>query len=169
MKPVRVRTVQVKSAPIKLASAVASQPSSRATGAAPSARSDEPETSGSVKAEMPPQPANHGTGHGLLGVLPASNVTTTNSQAGASADRAPQPIAIQNNGAIKPAPVHTGWIIQVGALESESQALQRIEAARDQASGMLGKADSLNVSVAAEVMLYETIPVVHSPALAGEG
>jgi D-alanyl-D-alanine carboxypeptidase len=79
--------------------------------------------------------------------LPPSSVTPTKSQVVASADRAPQPTAVQHNGAIKPAPVHTGWIIQVGALESESQAQQRIEAARDQASGMLGKADSFTEAV----------------------
>jgi D-alanyl-D-alanine carboxypeptidase len=36
---------------------------------------------------------------------------------------------------------HTGWIIQVGALDSESEARQRLDAARDQARGLLGKAD----------------------------
>jgi D-alanyl-D-alanine carboxypeptidase len=53
----------------------------------------------------------------------------------------PQPQTIQQNGAIKPVAAHTGWIIQVGALESESEALQRIDAARSQAKGLLAKAD----------------------------
>ena len=46
--------------------------------------------------------------------------------------------------------VHTGWIIQVGALESESEARQRIEAARDQARGLLGKADPFTEPVVAK-------------------
>jgi D-alanyl-D-alanine carboxypeptidase len=113
-----------------------------------------------TRAEMPPQPANHGTGHGLLGVLPASSlpsavsqaaISQTNafqantsqantSQAMASADAGSRPQTVQQNGAIRPV-VHTGWIIQVGALESEGEARQRLDAARDQARGLLGKAD----------------------------
>ena len=89
---------------------------------------------------MPPQPANHGTGQGILGVLPASSLTQTAPQASPSqalayADPTPhvppqalQQQATQQNGAIKPATpavARTGWIIQVGALESESEAKQR--------------------------------------------
>jgi D-alanyl-D-alanine carboxypeptidase len=85
---------------------------------------------------MPPQPAGHGTGNGLLGVLPASSVPSSPpSQALAYADPTPrpqpQPQPAQQNGASKPvAAVHSGWIVQVGALESESEARQRIEAAK---------------------------------------
>ena len=52
--------------------------------------------------------------------------------------------ATQQNGAIKPAApavARTGWIIQVGALESESEAKQRIDLARNKASSLLSKAD----------------------------
>ena len=104
---------------------------------------------------MPPQPANHGTGNGLLGVLPASSVPASSaSQAMAYADPAPhgqsQPQTIQQNGAIKPVAAHTGWIIQVGALESESEARERIEAARNQARGLLSKADPFTEPVVAK-------------------
>ena len=102
---------------------------------------------------MPPQPANHGTGNGLLGVLPASSVPApAASQAMAYADPSPraqpQPQTNQQNGAIKPEVTHTGWIIQVGALESESEARQRIDAARSQAHGLLNKADPFTEPVA---------------------
>lgn len=139
MKPVRVRTVQVKAGQIKLASAGFPQPATPITNAISASRNDVAETSNSMvsKAEMPPRPANHGTGHGLLGVLPAGG----SSQAMAYADPAPRAQAVQQNGAIKPVVSHTGWIIQVGALESEGEARQRLDAARDQARGMLGKAD----------------------------
>src|SRR3954451_24287275 len=161
MKPVRVKTVQVRAGQMKLASADPSQPAPPVTNAIPLARSAVPETSGSVVAkaelnkaemnrvEMPPQPANHGTGRGVLGVLPASSVPA---QATASADPSPraQPQAIQQNGAIKPVAVRTGWIIQVGALETEGEARQRLEAARDQARGMLGKADPFTEPVVAK-------------------
>jgi len=176
MKPVRVKTVQVKAGQMKLASAGSSQPATPITSAIPPARPEVPETSSAVVAkaetnkaeinkaevnkaevartEMPPQPANHGTGNGILGVLPASSVppSSSASQAMAYADPAPrpQPQAIQQNGAIKPVAVHTGWIIQVGALESESEARQRIEAARSQARGMLAKADPFTEPVVAK-------------------
>ena len=73
-------------------------------------------------------------------------------QAMAYADANPhgQPQAVQQNGAIKPAAAHTGWVIQVGALESESEARQRIEVARDQAHGLLSKADPFTEPVVAK-------------------
>jgi D-alanyl-D-alanine carboxypeptidase len=178
MKPVKVKTVQVKAGQMKLASAGPAQPAATITNAIPPVRPEVPETSSAVVAkaaetskaaetnkpeintaqiartEMPPQPANHGTGNGILGVLPASSVPpSSGSQAMAYADPAPraqpQPQAIQQNGAIKPV-AHTGWIIQVGALETESEARQRIEAARNQARGLLAKADPFTEPVVAK-------------------
>jgi D-alanyl-D-alanine carboxypeptidase len=162
MKPVRVKTVQVRAGQqMKLASADPAQPPP-VTNAIPLARSAVPETSGSVVAkaelnktemnrvEMPPQPANHGTGRGVLGVLPASSVPATQAMASADPSSRPQPQAIQQNGAIKPVAVRTGWIIQVGALETEGEARQRLEAARSQARGMLGKADPFTEPVVAK-------------------
>ncbi len=99
---------------------------------------------------MPPQPANHGTGRGVLGVLPASSAPTAQAMASADPSSRPQPQAIQQNGAIKPVAVRSGWIIQVGALETEGEARQRLEAARDQARGMLGKADPFTEPVVAK-------------------
>ena len=184
MKPVRVKTVQVKAGQIKLASAGPDQPATPITHAIAPAR-EVPETSGAVVAkaegnkaegnkaesnktdvaktqaaktpsartEMPPQPANHGTGNGILGVLPASSAPPAPaSQAMAYAEPAPRapPQTVQQNGAIKPASAHTGWIIQVGALESEGEALARIEAARGQAKGLLAKAEPFTEPVVAK-------------------
>ena len=176
MKPVKVKTVQIKAGQVKLASAAAGQPATPITSAVP-ARPEVPETSSAIMAkagadkagadkaeanrvdvprtEMPPQPANHGTGNGLLGVLPASSASSSYpTQAMAYADpnprSQPQPQAVQQNSAIKAVAVHTGWIIQVGALESESEARQRIEVARDQARGLLSKADSFTEPVVAK-------------------
>jgi D-alanyl-D-alanine carboxypeptidase len=170
MKPVKVKTVQIKAGQVKLASAGSAQPATPVTNSI-SARPEVPETSSAVvakaetgkpdsnkldissKADMPPQPANHGTGNGVLGVLPASSVPSASpSQAMAYADPAPhsQPQTIQQNGAIKSEATHTGWIIQVGALESESEARQRIDAARSQAHGLLNKADPFTEPVVAK-------------------
>jgi D-alanyl-D-alanine carboxypeptidase len=177
MKPVRVKTVQVKAGgAMKLASAGPAQPAPPATNAIPPTRAEVAETSNAVvtkadfsnskadvaktelaklepvRSEMPPQPAGHGTGNGLLGVLRAP--APAPSQAMAYADPAKvQPQAVQQNGAIKPvvpASARSGWIIQVGALESESEAQLRIEAARNQARGMLNKADPFTEPVLAK-------------------
>jgi D-alanyl-D-alanine carboxypeptidase len=109
------------------------------------------------RTEMPPQPANHGTGNGVLGVLPAPSLSpASSSKAMAYADPAPrvqaQPQAVPQSGAIKPAAaaIHSGWIIQVGALESESEARSRLDAARNQARGLLNKADSFTEPVVAK-------------------
>jgi D-alanyl-D-alanine carboxypeptidase len=161
MKPVKVKTVQVKAGQTKLASANPAQPAAAVTNTGLPAHPDVQETSNAMAAktetnrfefaksdmlrpEMPPQPANHGTGNGILGVLPASSLSSPSTpQALAYSDPAPspQPQAVQQNGAIKAAAPHTGWIIQVGALDSEDEARQRIEAARSQARGLLTKAD----------------------------
>jgi D-alanyl-D-alanine carboxypeptidase len=178
MKPVKVKTVQIKAGQVKLASAGSSQPATPITSAIPAARPEVPETSSAVvakaenkaetarveiartevaKPEMPPQPAGHGTGNGVLGVLPASSLPaasapSSSSQALAYADPAArsQPQAVQQNSAVKPVAAHTGWIVQVGALESESEALQRIDAARNQAHGLLAKADPFTEPVVAK-------------------
>lgn len=168
MKPVRVKTVQVKAGSMKLASAGPSQTTPSITSTVP-ARPDVAETSSAVmakatetnktemaRAAMPPQPANFGTGQGVLGVLPASSVAASApkanpSQALAYADPAPR--TVQDNGAIKPAApaaVRSGWIIQVGALESEGEAKQRIDLARSKASNLLSKADPFTESVVAK-------------------
>jgi D-alanyl-D-alanine carboxypeptidase len=165
MKPVKVKTVQVKAGPMKLASAGPPQPvAPPVTSAIPPARPEVAETSSAVvakaetkpevirpeaRAELPPQPANHGTGHGVLGVLPASSVPPAPSQALAYAQ---PPQTVQQNAAVKPAAAvtHAGWIIQVGALESENEARARIDLARNQARGLLGKADSFTEPVVAK-------------------
>ena len=80
MKPVRVKTVQVKAGPIKLASAAPDQPATPVTNAITAARAKcrrhpapwwpkpkprprpKPSQGQPPEPEMPPQPANHGTG-----------------------------------------------------------------------------------------------------------
>ena len=160
MKPVRVKTVQVKAGPMRLASAGPPQPAPPVTHGIP-ARTEVAETSSAVvakatgtraeasRAAMPPQPANHGTGQGVLGVLPASSLAPAHPQALAYA----QPQAAQHSAAIKPAApaiARTGWIIQVGALESETEAKQRIDLCRTKASNLLSKADPFTEPVVAK-------------------
>jgi D-alanyl-D-alanine carboxypeptidase len=200
MKPVRVKTVQVKAGPMKLASASTAQPAAPITSSIPPASASVPETSNAVMArasegkieqtqieqsqieqsqilqshgeyqppamrsELPPQPAGHGTGKGILGVLPASSVAASPAPVQAvqapapapapqvMANTAPAPAAApaEVNSQPKPAVVHTGWIVQVGALESEDEAQKRIEAARSGARGLLSKADPFTEPVIAK-------------------
>jgi D-alanyl-D-alanine carboxypeptidase len=182
MKPVKVKTVQVKAGPMKLAAAGPSQPVAPVASSVPPARADVPETSSAViakveagkaevakpeqakpdptrpetaRTDLPPQPPGFGTGNGILGVLPASSLPpSSGSQAMAyAAPQQPQqlsPQTAQQNSPAKQAAIHTGWIVQVGALESEGEAQQRIEAARNQAKGMLSKADPFTEPVVAK-------------------
>lgn len=172
MKPVRVKTVQVKAGTVKVASAAPAQVTPQVTSTI-AARSDVAETSGAVVAradlinkpemasqpeakaelartEMPRQPAGFGTGNGILGVLPAATAAAPTPAAAklASADPAPQPI--QMSATTKPVVTHSGWIVQVGALESENEAQQRIDAARSSARGLLSKADPFTEPVLAK-------------------
>ncbi|MCS3730784.1 D-alanyl-D-alanine carboxypeptidase [Bradyrhizobium betae] len=173
MKPVRVKTVQVKAGAVKLASAAPAQVAPQVTNTIAS-RSDVAETSGAVVAradlinkpeiasqpetpkaeiarnEMPRQPAGFGTGNGILGVLPAATAAAPAPATAklASADPAPQPI--QMSATTKPVVMHSGWIVQVGALESENEAQQRIDAARSSARGLLSKADPFTEPVVAK-------------------
>ena len=173
MKPVRVKTVQVRAGAVKVASAAPAHVAPPVTNTIPP-RSDVAETSGAVVAradlinrpeavsqpeapkaeiartELPRQPAGFGTGNGILGVLPAATAAAP-APAGprlASADPAPQPIQMSSTN--KPAVTHSGWIVQVGALESENEAQQRIDAARSSARGLLSKADPFTEPVVAK-------------------
>jgi D-alanyl-D-alanine carboxypeptidase len=159
MKPVKVKTVQVKAGQIKLAAAGPAQSAPPITSTIPS-RGEIPETSNAMMAravetsrpEMPPQPANFGTGNGILGVLPASSVhapaTAPAAQAVASIEPTRSLQAAPQTSAVKPGAAHSGWIIQVGALESEGEANKRIDLARSSARGLLSKADPFTEVVA---------------------
>ncbi len=154
MRPVRVKTVQVKAGPLRLASAASSQSATPVTSAISSPRMDIAERSNAMDAraeggngrletagsELPPQPPGFGTGNGILGVLPASSAPSSSpsQQVAYAAPAASHP---EQNAANRPSVVHTGWIVQVGALDSENEARERIEAARDHAHGLLAKAD----------------------------
>ncbi|MGY3489830.1 D-alanyl-D-alanine carboxypeptidase [Bradyrhizobium sp. USDA 4011] len=159
MKPVKVKTVQVKAGPIKLAAAGPAQSAPPITSTIPS-RGEVPETSNAMMAraaetsrpEMPPQPANFGTGNGILGVLPASSVHAPAAapapQAVASIEPTRSLQAAAQTSVVKPGAAHSGWIIQVGALESEGEANKRIDLARSSARGLLSKADPFTEVVA---------------------
>ena len=127
MKPVRVKTVQVKSAPIKLASAGRRAAPRHQHHPAP--RRD---VAGDLRTPLIAK-AEHAAAarqsrHRPRHARRAARLRVSRDQLRRRWPRpsrhraAPPASAVQQNGAIKPVTVHTGWIIQVGALESESEA-----------------------------------------------
>ena len=163
MKPVRVKTVQIKAGQIKLASAGpvaagdARSPIQSRRRARTCRRHRAPSLPGPSPTSLPPRPkcrrsrpisapataCSASCRHRACRLPPARRQWPMPTPA-------PRPQAIQQNGAIKPLAAHTGWIIQVGALESESEARERIETARSQAHGLLSKADPFTEPVVAK-------------------
>ncbi len=184
MKPVKVKTVQVKAGgAMKLASAGPAQPAPPVANAVPPARAEIAETSNAVvaKADMkadvqagarphrdrPPDGCSRRT------AAPAGRPWHRQWRARRAARlwRGPrrhagdglcrpgeEPAAASRKPCSRMAPssrwhpavTRSGWIIQVGALETEGEARQRIEAAKNQARGMLAKADSFTEPVVAK-------------------
>jgi len=176
MKPVRVKTVQVRMAQAKtIAKNALKAALPRTANAAPVAEAAPeaaPTASVAASAAHPSFPAplpivitrnTPGLGEATVGTpmpSPSSTMayadpnrgpppTTLGAQARAMGTGAPQPQVVASaapSQEIAPStgtkPVaHSGWIIQVGALESESEARQRLNAARENASRYLGRAD----------------------------
>jgi len=181
LQPVRVKTLVVRAAPVKVASAgppqigapaavaaataaatvtaVASTPISAAPDRSDAVK-DAPKTTARIEQQVP-QPAEYGTGKGILGVLPA-NAKTTGAMAYADANprtawtATPAPATPASRGVIEPAAVAAGskptlkagtWIVQVGALESLAEANKRLSEARASAVALLGKAEQFTESV----------------------
>lgn len=95
-----------------------------------------------VKSEVPPLPPlpPAGARPGVLGVLPAEAV-----KAPASVERAPVKMAeVEPPAAARPEPAaksHSGWMIQVGAFDSEKEAKQRLSSSRGKARNQLAEAE----------------------------
>lgn len=145
IKPNLVRTVAVKpgaaqafSAPMALLSP---QPvSAHNPGAAAKAESE----------TLAPPP---GARPGVLGVLPARAVQTPDSgtaksYAVASAEPVAPPVSVRAAEPASTAKPRSGWIIQIGAFEDESEAKERLVSARSKAAKLLDGADPYTESVA---------------------
>lgn len=144
MTPVRVKTVQVRAGPVKVASAgptqIVPQGQTQVTNAPDATKSNTV-----AKSDLAPLAPHHGKGQGILGTLPASAL--------ASADPAQRPApapqaAPMQAEAPKPTIRPGSWIIQVGALETEADARMRLNEARDHARAILGKAEPFTETVA---------------------
>jgi D-alanyl-D-alanine carboxypeptidase len=150
MTPVRVKTLQVKAGPVKVASAGPTQILPQVAETAPeTSRSNATAKSDLAKSDLPPVNPNHGRGTGILGTLPASALAYADP---ARPVPAPRPVAApattKQAEAPKPSIRPGSWIIQVGALESEADARSRLNEARDHARAVLGKAEPFTETVA---------------------
>jgi D-alanyl-D-alanine carboxypeptidase len=176
MTPVRVKTLQVKAGPMKVASAgptqivpqpnppqvVPSQPQPQAVQSLPqpvvTSAIEPPKSNTVAKSDLAPINPNHGKGNGILGTLPA-NAMASAEPLRSMAPAAPQPVvsaapaqpvaaAARHVEVPKPSVRPGSWIIQVGALESEAEAKSRLNEARDHARSVLGKAEPFTETVA---------------------
>jgi D-alanyl-D-alanine carboxypeptidase len=108
-----------------------------------------------ARIEQPAQPADYGTGKGILGVLPANSkapgamaYADANPRAAMPAPApAPAARAAVEPVSSKPTLKAGTWIIQVGALESEAEASKRLSEARASATAQLGKAEQFTETV----------------------
>jgi D-alanyl-D-alanine carboxypeptidase len=169
IQPVRVKTVHVRSGRAKtpaplVPAETASIPQTKQIATAETevrpAAAQAP-----ASAAAPREKPIHGIGHGILGTLPASN--NPHASAMASADPWPRPSV--SKPASFPAPLpqsaaaagepfpasappkaaaRSGWFIQVGAFDDESEARQRLDTAREQAKQLLAKAEPFTEPVA---------------------
>ena len=160
MTPVRVKTLQVKAGPIKVASAGPTQIVPQPVQSQPIVTStvDPAKTNTVAKSDLAPLAPNHGKGQGILGTLPG-NAMAYADPAPRAAPPAPAPVAAaspQPQAAPAPKQVEApkpsvrpgSWVIQVGALESEAEAKTRLNEARDHARAILGKAEPFTEAVA---------------------
>lgn len=159
MTPVRVKTLQVKAGPMRVASAgpmrIAPHPPQAqpvVTGAVEATKSNVV-----AKSDLAALAPTHGTGQGILGTLPASAMDDAAPAPRTAVAPAPPPAqrAPKRAEPAKPSIRPGSWIIQVGALETEAEARSRLSEARDHARNILGKAEPFTETVAkGEKQLY---------------
>ena len=174
MKPVKVRTRSGQGRPDEarlrrpvaagrtpITSAIRARPEVAETSSAVVAKAAETKPKRPEKLpgpRMPPQPADHGTGNGVLGVLPASSAgahrATPHAGARLCRSGAPRPAAgAQQNERVKPP--RRRWSAPAGSSRSarwkaKAKPSSAIDLARTKASALLGKADPFTEPVVAK-------------------
>ena len=147
IKPNLVKTVTVTTTSTKTAAlAQLPSPHDSATSNKVTLPAPRPEYKSDAKFEpkpdsLPPPPA--GARPGVLGVLPIHIASAS--------DNVPAPAAVAAAAPTAPAAASRtrgGWMIQVGALENESEAKQRLDQARSSAKNLLGEAEPFTETVA---------------------
>jgi D-alanyl-D-alanine carboxypeptidase len=141
IKPVMVKTVAVRLTAPKTVAAPTPAPAPIAAKHAPiqTAALGPAPVSRTVPAPQPAAPAVEAKGPppgarpGILGVLPVA-MAAAGDAISTSAKAADAPPA-------RTSATRSGWAIQIGAYEAETEAKQKLSAAKSKATGILGKAD----------------------------
>ena len=162
LKPIAVKTIKVKLAGIEAAALAPSAPmiavpeETGSTVAAPAAKTAATQPAPSA----PPPPAAHPwsapskepiktAAWPTPTVAPAPEpAPATKTQVVAKTEPAPAPKTAKAEPApARKAQTHTGWIIQIGAFETASEAKQRLDAAQSKAKSVLARADAFTEPV----------------------
>lgn len=153
IKPIAVKTIKVRLAPhtASLAPAATMIPVGEESGPtaadlAKAALADAPKAVAVPAAAQPalsPQQVAAATPAAIPMPAPAAMAPPTAAPPVAAAPAAAAPARVAKN---EPPPahkpqVHTGWIVQIGAYESESEARQHLDAAQSKVKSLLGRAD----------------------------
>lgn len=136
IKPVKVTTVTVRTKPQRVAGTQLTASDDRAATASIPVVAASPEPG--EKPQKTDKPARFAALDVSQGTKIESAKTETKSAEPAKAKPGESKAAEPKQAAV----VRSGWIIQVGAFESEGEARERIEKAKAQAKGSLAKADS---------------------------
>jgi D-alanyl-D-alanine carboxypeptidase len=170
IKPIAVKTVKVKIAPMKTAtlapaaamipvtdetSATAPAPVLAAVAPAPvAAVSHAPVPAPIAAAKVaPPQPDVHASQPALA--LQAEPVKPAPPPVIAAITPAPEPVAPKIEAApARNTKIRTGWIVQVGAFATEGEAKQHLEEAQAKAKKLLGRADPFTEPVIKDDKTY---------------
>jgi D-alanyl-D-alanine carboxypeptidase len=162
LKPIAVKTIKVKLAGVESAALAPSAPmiavpeETGSTASAPAAKIAAAQPAPSA----PPTPAAHPWSTPSKEPIKAAAWPTptvasapepapaAKTQVVAKSEPAPAPKTAKAEPApVRKAHIHTGWIIQIGAFETASEAKQRLDAAQSKAKSVLARADAFTEPV----------------------
>ena len=165
IKPIAVRTVKVKIAPLHTAALTPATPmvpvndetTAPAPVASPAVAAPAPVAPAALAAakttQPQPQPDVRAVQPALA--LQAEPVKPAPPPVIAAITPAPEPVVARTEAApARSTQVHTGWIVQVGAFASESEAKQHLDEARSKAKSLLGRADPFTEPVTKDDKTY---------------
>jgi D-alanyl-D-alanine carboxypeptidase len=162
LKPIAVKTIKVKLAGVEAAALAPSAPmiavpeetGSTASAPAPKAAATQPASSAPPAAATQPWPTPSkepmkAAAWPSPAVAPAPEpAPATKAQVVAKTEPAPAAKTAKAEPApARKAQTHSGWIIQIGAFETASEAKQRLDAAQSKAKGVLARADAFTEPV----------------------
>jgi D-alanyl-D-alanine carboxypeptidase len=146
IRPIAVKTIKVKMAPIRAAALESAPPVTPIADEAAAAPAPAPAPGAAPPAAEPTRPAPAAKSEPAKD---AKEVPPTVLASAAPSEPLPQAAAkVQpSTPPARSAQVHSGWIIQIGAFDSESEARQRLDAAQNRAKNLLGHADPFTEAV----------------------